>query len=277
LTARGFGVAVAVPGLVAIGLLAGSLLASGGGFATPVHGPLEAQVRASGGRLVSGGASRHGRRTGSVVANAAGRQVLVYRRPGAAHPWRRYSNPTSQRTPLVFLVRAHRGSWLRVMLPSRPNGSEGWVQQDTVELRSDPYSVLIDLSRRRLAIRDAGRLLLSTRVGVGRAATPTPSGLYYLAELLRQPEPRGIYGPWAFALSAHSSVLSHFGGGDGQVGIHGTNDPAGVGHTVSHGCIRVRNRVIERLAAILPLGTPVRILAASRPSSRERNTPVSGS
>jgi lipoprotein-anchoring transpeptidase ErfK/SrfK len=156
------------------------------------------------------------------------------------------------------------GAWLRVMLPSRPNGSEGWVRAAGMELRSDPYSVLVNLRARRLVVRKAGRLLLDVAVGVGRAVTPTPSGLYYIAELLRQPDPDGLYGPWAFALSAHSSVLSHFGGGDGQVGIHGTDDPSGIGHTVSHGCIRVRDRVIERLAAILPLGTPVRIVAETR-------------
>ena len=39
-------------------------------------------------------------------------------------------------------------------------------------------------------VREAGRVLLDVAVGVGRAATPTPSGLYYVAELLRQPDPQ---------------------------------------------------------------------------------------
>jgi lipoprotein-anchoring transpeptidase ErfK/SrfK len=169
---------------------------------------------------------------------------------------------------LVFLVRARRGSWLRVMLPSRPNGSAGWLRAAGVELRSDPYSVSVDLRARRLVVREARRIVFDAPVGVGRAATPTPSGLYYVAELLRQPDPNGSYGPWAFALSAHSRVLSHFGGGDGQVGIHGTDEPSGIGHTVSHGCIRVSNRSIERLAAILPLGTPVTILGRATQFTR---------
>ena len=108
----------------------------------------------------------------------------------------------------------------------------------------------------------------SSKCDTSLSRTPTPSGLYYIAELLRQPNPNGFYGPWAFALSAYSPVLSHFGGGGGQVGIHGTNEPLGIGHTVSHGCIRVRNSVIERLAAILPLGTPVRIVARAHQFTR---------
>jgi len=54
-------------------------------------------------------------------------------------------------------------------------------------------------------------------------------------------------------------VLYSFGGGPGQIGIHGTNDPSSVGRSVSHGCIRLSNAAITRLAQELPLGTPVTI------------------
>jgi lipoprotein-anchoring transpeptidase ErfK/SrfK len=46
--------------------------------------------------------------------------------------------------------------------------------------------------------------------------------------------------------------------GDGY-GIHGTNNPASIGQSVSHGCIRVRNEDIQTLYEIVPLGTPVYI------------------
>jgi lipoprotein-anchoring transpeptidase ErfK/SrfK len=54
-------------------------------------------------------------------------------------------------------------------------------------------------------------------------------------------------------------VLHEFEGGNGEIGLHGTNEPWAVGTDVSHGCIRVYNSVITRLAHELPLGTPVRI------------------
>lgn len=44
--------------------------------------------------------------------------------------------------------------------------------------------------------------------------------------------------------------------GDGY-GIHGTNNPASIGQSVSHGCIRVRNEDIQTLYEMVPLGTPV--------------------
>ena len=93
-----------------------------------------------------------------------------------------------------------------------------------------------------------------------RSVLPTPTGRYYVVELLKQPDPNGVYGPYALGTSAFSQVLYHFGGGPGQIGIHGTDEHGSIGQSVSHGCIRLRNRDIVRLAHVLPLGTPITIV-----------------
>lgn len=46
--------------------------------------------------------------------------------------------------------------------------------------------------------------------------------------------------------------------GDGY-GLHGTNEPNSIGHSVSHGCVRLRNEDIETLYSIVPIGTTVYI------------------
>jgi len=46
--------------------------------------------------------------------------------------------------------------------------------------------------------------------------------------------------------------------GDGY-GIHGTDEPESIGHSVSHGCIRLRNEDVEQLYPMVPIGTPVYI------------------
>ena len=148
------------------------------------------------------------------------------------------------------------------MLPVRPNGSTGWIKLSKVSLAGHDFRVLIDLHTHHLTAWNANRVVLRTPVGVGRAVTPTPSGLYYITELLRQPDPTGVYGPYAFGLSAHSNVLNEFAGRDGILGIHGTNFPRGIGTNVSHGCIRMSNKAIRKLARTLPVGTPVRITRA---------------
>jgi len=40
-------------------------------------------------------------------------------------------------------------------------------------------------------------------------------------------------------------------------GIHGTPEPSAVGHTASHGCVRLTNWDALRLAAMVGKGTPV--------------------
>jgi lipoprotein-anchoring transpeptidase ErfK/SrfK len=117
--------------------------------------------------------------------------------------------------------------------------------------------VLVRLRRHRLIVFRDDRQLWSTPIAEGAAGTPTPRGRLFVAELLRQPDPRGAYGPWVFALSGFSRVLTRFHGGDGQLGIHGTNQPSLLGRNISHGCVRISNGAIERLARELPLGTPV--------------------
>jgi L,D-transpeptidase catalytic domain len=41
--------------------------------------------------------------------------------------------------------------------------------------------------------------------------------------------------------------------------LHGTNNPDSIGQAVSHGCVRLRNEDIEKLYAMVSVGTPVYI------------------
>ena len=65
----------------------------------------------------------------------------------------------------------------------------------------------------------------------------------------------GAYGPFAFGTSAYSSLTDWPGGG--VVGMHGTNEPRLVPGRPSHGCIRLRNADILRLARMVSVGTPL--------------------
>jgi lipoprotein-anchoring transpeptidase ErfK/SrfK len=158
------------------------------------------------------------------------------------------------------LVAEHYLDWLRVWLPLRPNGSTGWVQPSDVTVASDPYQITVQRAQHRLVVTDGPTLLLEAPVGVGAPVTPTPAGFYFITELVKTPDPGGPYGPYAYGLSGHSSTLDDFAGGDGTIGIHGTNQPDSIGYNVSHGCIRLANGDVEKLVAVLPLGTPVVIL-----------------
>ena len=175
------------------------------------------------------------------------------------------ANPIPSGTPLVVQVvpgsaGSADGEWLEVRLPVEPNGTTGWVRKSEVQLSSTPYRIYVDRASYSLQVYNQGELWLDTTIAVGTGDTPTPVGDFYLLELLKPPNPKGDYGPYAFGLSGFSEVLEGFAGADTAViGIHGTNDPSALGTDVSHGCIRVENSVITELATAVPLGTPVRI------------------
>jgi lipoprotein-anchoring transpeptidase ErfK/SrfK len=198
--------------------------------------------------------------TTSVVARGVPASVPVYRTPTDASPWLMLPNPQPSGAPLVFLVQDERDGWLRVLLPVRPNQSQGWVHRSDVTLFQHGYRMTISISRHTLTVYRGSSVLMAEPVGLGTATTPTPGGVFFTMELLKPSDPKGAYGPYAYGLSGFSKVLNEFMGGDGRIGIHGTNDPAGIGKNVSHGCIRVRNAAIEKLARILPLGVPVQIV-----------------
>lgn len=189
-------------------------------------------------------------------ATVVAAQVAVYSAPDGAVT-ENLTNPQPSGAPLTFLVASAQGAWLQVHLAQRPNGSTGWVKADAVTLHSLVYSLQASTEQNTLSLYKNGVLVKTYPAATGTGGTPTPHGSFYITELL-QPT-NGGYGPFAFGLSAFSDVLSSFGGGPGQIGLHGTDDAASIGHAASHGCIRLANPDITELAGLLPLGTPITI------------------
>jgi lipoprotein-anchoring transpeptidase ErfK/SrfK len=160
----------------------------------------------------------------------------------------------------VFLVIESEGPRLHVRLPVRPNGSSGWIDADLVEVQQHDYQIQVSLSGFEMVVQRGEEVVLETAIGVGTEDTPTIGGEFYTWVLI-DPTNAG-YGSYAYGLSGFSS-LEQFAGGDGRMGIHGTDDDSSIGRKVSHGCIRVPDEVVVELVEEvgLPLGVPVTITA----------------
>jgi len=149
--------------------------------------------------------------------------------------------------------------WLHVRLPGRPNGRTGWVRRADLGPLVTVHTLLrVDRRALRATLYERGRRIWSSPIAVGRPSTPTPAGRYWIRSRLKGLGDGTVYGPWAFGTAAYSN-LSEWPGG-GVVGIHGTNRPELIPGRPSHGCIRVPNTAIRRLARIMPVGTPVHIV-----------------
>jgi lipoprotein-anchoring transpeptidase ErfK/SrfK len=148
--------------------------------------------------------------------------------------------------------------WMRVTLPVLPNGTSGWVPRRALgAYEISRHRLVVDVARRRLTLLHRGRAVLQAPVGIGQPRWPTPRGTFLVRNRLQRYASRR-YGPVAFGTSARSATLTDWPAG-GFVGIHGTDRPDLIPGAVSHGCVRLRNPDMLRLARLMPVGTPVEI------------------
>lgn len=188
--------------------------------------------------------------------------LAVYDVPRAQTPVRTLEATTVLGTPTVVLVQEmRRDGWLRAALPGRPNGSEGWIRAGDVELFRIDRKVIVDLSDLTLEVVADQAVLLSTPVAIGKSASPTPLGVFFVTDAVRITRASGPWGPFALGLSARSEMITEFGGADGIIGIHGTSRPESIGTATSLGCVRVPNETMLALADLVGVGTPVFIEA----------------
>jgi len=241
-------------------VVAGGLLATGGSVLVLTSAPAGSNYVVSSPLEQTSpiGGTAPGAAPGSSAYAAVARSSSLSVADGPdSPPTARLSNPLPSGAPRTLLVQSRLPGWVQVLLPSRPNGSTGWVRDSDVAISSLRYALDIDQRRHKLTLLRDGQSVRVFPAATGTGQTPTPNGLFYLNELLH-PTNNG-YGPYAYGLSGHSTVLNTFAGGDGEIGLHGTSDSSSIGRSISHGCIRLRNPDISYLAQLLPLGTPVSI------------------
>jgi lipoprotein-anchoring transpeptidase ErfK/SrfK len=150
------------------------------------------------------------------------------------------------------------GGWRRVLLPSRPNQASGWVSGAGLRTAHTPYTVQVELGKRRLTLLKSGRAAGRWKVAVGGAKTPTPTGRTFVMASIVPPDKR--QSPIVLPLGTHSATLDTFGGGPGTVALHGWPDASVFGKAVTHGCVRVPADALKALSRV-PLGSLVFISA----------------
>lgn len=144
--------------------------------------------------------------------------------------------------------------WVQVLLPSKPNGSTGWMREDGLRTAVTPYVVRVHLKSMKLELERDGDAVGSWTIGIGKADTPTPTGRTFLLGSIT--DKKQDFSPVILPLGTHSKTLDTFGGGPGTVAIHTWPTTDVLGTATSHGCIRVPRDALDQLTKV-PLGTMV--------------------
>jgi hypothetical protein len=201
-------------------------------------------------------ATRHRRPLRFTLVDTAG--AVVRRWPGGP-----VAGVISETTPLGAhswswaFVTTRNGRWAKVGLTWQPNGRTGWVRLAGRREVKTSIWVEADLSQRHVTLMRGRHPLVVFKAAIGTAATPTPTGRFFVTDLVATGDPYGPFGWYAFGLSGHQPNLPAGWSGGNQLAIHGTNDPSSIGTAASAGCLRVSAAALGTLKRYLRLGTPV--------------------
>ncbi len=136
-----------------------------------------------------------------------------------------------------------------------------------VSVDSFAETIVVNRSTNRLSLYDTGKLRRTFAVATGQAIYPTPAGVWHIVVKWKNPT---WYPPvqdaWARGLKPvppgpDNPLGTRWMGLDAPgVGIHGTDEPASIGYSASHGCIRMQVPDAEWLFDHVDVGTTVYIL-----------------
>ncbi|HEX7255056.1 MAG TPA: L,D-transpeptidase [Gaiellaceae bacterium] len=160
---------------------------------------------------------------------------------------------------IVAALRTHRRSALRIRATR--------VQPSVTRARFGPI-VVIRRESKVLNLFRGMRLWKRLGVATGQSSYPTPIGRFHIVTMQRHP---WWYPPDADWAKNEKPIPPGPGNPLGTrwmgisapgIGIHGTPDPASIGYSASHGCIRMRVPEAEWLFGRVRVGTPVFIVRA---------------
>lgn len=155
--------------------------------------------------------------------------------------------------------------WDEVRVVARPPApATAWIPSATAVITRTPYHVVVDLETTRLLLFGQSRLLMCAPAGVGAAATPTPTGHYFVG-LLVHPPPADA-GTFAVVTSAVvDGVTDWEQAGNAMITIAASADaPTQIGTTgarTTAGSVQLSETNEDRLRPV-PLGSPVDVVAA---------------
>jgi lipoprotein-anchoring transpeptidase ErfK/SrfK len=124
--------------------------------------------------------------------------------------------------------------------------------------------LVVSIPDRKIALIEGGKVVKVYPVAVGAPSTPSPRGSFHIASRLDHPT---WYQPGKVVRPGPANPLGTrwIGIGYKGYGIHGTNMPLSIGKAASHGCIRMRNRDVEELFALVEVGDSVELVTEVSP------------
>ena len=148
-----------------------------------------------------------------------------------------------------------------IAVPTRPVRPR-WTAE-TLRKRYPAY-LLVDRAEYKLRLFRNLKLAKTYSIAVGRAGLETPAGLYRIDDKQVDPSWHVPNSAWAGSLAGRiippgpaDPIKARWMGFWNGAGIHGTDETWSIGHSASHGCIRMLIPDVIQLYSLVPLNTPI--------------------
>ncbi|MGI8316219.1 L,D-transpeptidase [Halobacillus mangrovi] len=127
--------------------------------------------------------------------------------------------------------------------------------------------ILVNKTTHEVTLIKSGKIVFHAKAAVGKTRELTPEGQFRIKVKAKDPYYRKKNIPGGDPENPLGSRWIGFDarGTDGRIyGIHGTNQPNSIGKSVSAGCIRLKNRDVEKLFELVPSGSDVLIVSSNQ-------------
>lgn len=149
-------------------------------------------------------------------------------------------------------------------------GDAGKENDKSAEQGQPAVSVTVDTGTNMLAVHEADKIIAVYPVTIGSGQTESPIGEWKVKGIAKLPKFR--YDEQMLKHGERSGNFHMLPPGPNSpvgviwialnkkgIGLHGTDDPDNIGRATSHGCVRLTNWDVVRLAQKVKSGTPVSI------------------
>jgi lipoprotein-anchoring transpeptidase ErfK/SrfK len=159
-------------------------------------------------------------------------------------------------------MRANRTAWILAMAATtglaavdRAEAADGVRAADVPVMRR----IVVSIPDRKLAVVENDEVVSIYPVAVGAPESPSPTGTFAVVTRVANPT---YYKPGTVVAPGPANPIGTrwIGLNLKGYGIHGTDRPRSIGYAKSHGCIRLRNRDVERLFEQVRAGDVVELI-----------------
>ena len=119
--------------------------------------------------------------------------------------------------------------------------------------------IVVSLEDRKLALVEDGQVKKVYTVAVGKPTTPSPTGTFTIARRVKNPT-YSHNGKTVLPGAGNPVGTRWMGLSVKGYGIHGTNEPKSIGKAASHGCIRMAQKDLEEMYALVNVGDTVELV-----------------